>query len=148
MFEKKIVRSLLCLLIGLSFSATGVMGANILFIVNANQASYPNDVLIGDFLESLGHTVTYFDDTESEADTEIAAAAADLVWISESIGSSNVANEITEIEVPMVVGEPYCWDDMGMTRGGGSTSDVATTDITIVSPEHYLAAGLRPICQW
>jgi hypothetical protein len=31
---------------------------------------------------------------------------------------------------------------MGMTSAGGSTSDVATTDITIVSPGHFLAAGL------
>ncbi len=142
MLEKKFVRALLCLVVALSFSATGAMGDNILFIVNADRASYPNDALIGDFLESLGHTVTYFDDTEDEAATEAAAAAADLVWISESIGSSNVANEITEVEVPIVVGEPYCWDEMGMTSGGGSTSDVATTDITIVSPGHFLAAGL------
>jgi len=142
MLEKKFVKALLCLLVALSFSATGAMGDNILFIVNADQASYPNDALIGDFLESLGHTITYFDDTEDEAATEVAAAAADLVWISESVGSGNVANEITEIEIPMVVGEPYCWDEMGMTRAGGSTSDVATTDITIVSPGHFLAAGL------
>jgi len=142
MLEKKFVRALLCLVVALSFSATGAMGDNILFIVNADRASYSNDVLIGDFLESLGHTVTYFDDTEDEAATEVAAAAADLVWISESIGSSNVANEITEVEVPIVVGEPYCWDEMGMTSAGGSTSDVATTDITIVSPGHFLAAGL------
>jgi hypothetical protein len=142
MLEKKFVKVLLCLLVALSCSATGAMGDNILFIVNADQASYPNDALIGDFLESLGHTVTYFDDTEDEAATEAAAAVVDLVWISESVGSGNVANEITEIEVPIVVGEPYCWDEMGMTSGGGSTSDVATTDITIVSPGHFLAAGL------
>ncbi|MFB0554995.1 MAG: hypothetical protein ACETWQ_16940 [Phycisphaerae bacterium] len=142
MSEKKFVKALLCLVVALSFSATGALGDNILFIVNADRAGFSNDTLIGDFLESLGHTVTYFDDTEDEAATEAAAAAADLVWISESIGSSNVANEITEIEVPMVVGEPYCWDEMGMTRAGGSTSDVATTDITIVSPGHFLAAGL------
>ncbi|MFH1884710.1 MAG: hypothetical protein ABIL62_18585, partial [Planctomycetota bacterium] len=145
MLEKKFVfvRALLCLVVALSFSAAGAMGDNILFIVNdPTVASYPNDALIGDFLESLGHTVTYFDDDENEADTEAAAAAADLVWISESVGSGNINNEITEIETPMIVGEPYCWDEMGMTRGGGGTSDVATTDITIVSPGHFLAAGL------
>ncbi len=142
MLEKKFVRALLCFVVALSFSATGAMGDNILYIVNGDQAGFPNDALIGDFLESLGHTVTYFDASEDEAATETAAAAADLVWISESVGSGDVANEITEIEVPMVVGEPYCWDEMGMTRAGGSTSDVATTDITIVSPGHFLAAGL------
>ena len=142
MLEKKFVRALLCLVVALSFSATGALGDNILFIVNADRAGFANDALIGDFLESLGHTVTYFDASETEAAMEAAAAAADLVWISESVGSGDVANKITEIEVPMVVGEPYCWDEMGMTSAGGSTSDVATTDITIVSPGHFLAAGL------
>jgi len=142
MLEKKFVKAFLCLVVALSFSATGALGDNILFIVNADRAGFANDALIGDFLESLGHTVTYFDASEDEAAMEAAAAAADLVWISESVGSSDVANKITEIEVPIVVGEPYAWDEMGMTRAGGSTSDVATTDITIVSPGHFLAAGL------
>jgi len=143
MFEKKVVRAVLCLMVVVSISATKAMGENILFIVNADQASYPNDALIGDFLESLGHTVTYFGDTENEADTEAAAAAADLVWISESVGSSEVREEITEIETPIIVGEPYAWDEMGMTHGAGGTSAVATTDITIVSPGHPMAAGLK-----
>ncbi len=135
---------MLCLVVVLSLSATATMGANILFIVNdPTGVTFPNDALLSNFFEVLGHTVTYFDDQESEAAMEAAAAAADLVWISESVGSSNVANKITEIEVPMVVGEPYCWDEMGMTLNSPcETLDVATTDITIVSPVHYLAAGL------
>jgi hypothetical protein len=105
-------------------------------------AGYPNDALLGDFFEALGHTVTYFDDQETEAAMEAAAAAADLVWISESVGSGNVANKITEVEVPIVVGEPYCWDEMGLTLNSPcQTSDVATTDIEIVNPGHYLSAG-------
>ena len=143
MFEKKSGRSLLCLMVALSFLGTGAMGGDILYITaDITGTSFPNDALIKDFLESLGHTVRYFSDRESEARTEVAAAAADLVWISESVGSSHVRNEITEIATPMVVGEPYAWDEMGMTLGAGGTSDVATTDITIVTPEHDLAAGL------
>jgi WD40 repeat protein len=120
------------------------MGADILFIVNdPTGATYPNDALLKNFFEALGHTVTYFDDNENEAATEAAAAAADLVWISESVASGRIKNEITELEVPMIVGEPYCWDGMGMTLNSPCiTSDVATTDITIVNPGHYLAAGL------
>jgi hypothetical protein len=143
MLEKKLVKSLLCLAVVLGLSATATMGANILFIANdPTGVTFPNDALLSNFFEVLGHTVTYFDDNENEAATEAAAAAADLVWISESVGSGNVANEITEIEVPMVVGEPYTWDEMGMTLNSPCiTSDVATTDITIVNPVHYLAAG-------
>ncbi len=143
MSENRFARVLLCLLV-LGLSATGALGENILFIVNdPSLATYPNDALLGDFFKSLGHTVTYFDDNESEAAMEAAAAAADLVWISESVGSGNVANKITGIETPMVVGEPYAWDEMGMTLNSPCiTSDVATTDIEIISPSHFLAAGL------
>jgi hypothetical protein len=94
------------------------------------------------FMEGLGHTVTYFDDDESEADTEIAAAAADLVFISESVGSSGIREEITEVEVPMIVNEMWGWDEMGLTHGGGADEVVVTTNIEIVDPGHYLAAGL------
>ena len=143
MFEKQFVRALLCLMVVVGCSATIAMGDNILFIVNdPTEATFQNDGLIKDLLENLGHTVTYFDDDEDEAATEIAAAAADLVYISESVGSGGIREEITEIETPIIVGEPYAWDEMGMTRGGGGTSAVATTDITIVSPGHPMAAGL------
>jgi len=144
MRESKFLKSLLGLVVVLSLSATVTMGGNILFIVNdPTLATYPYDALIGDFLEGLGHTVTYFDDNESEADMEAAAAAADLVWISESVGSGNVNTKITEVEIPMIVGEPYAWDEMGMTLNSPCiTSDVATTDIEIINPSHFLAAGL------
>ncbi len=142
MLKKKFVGTLLCLVV-LSFSATGARGANILFIVNdPTVASYQNDALIKNFLEALGHTVTYFDDGESEAAMEAAAAAADLVYISESSGSGSIHSKINEIEVPMIAGEPWGWDEMGLTHGGGAGTEVTSTDITIVNPGHYLAAGL------
>ncbi|MHC4627448.1 MAG: hypothetical protein ACYTDV_10750, partial [Planctomycetota bacterium] len=84
----------------------------------------------------------YFDDNEDEAATEAAAAAADLVFISESVGSGNIREEITEVEVPMVVNEMWAWDEMGLTHGGGADEVVVTTNIEIVNPAHYLAAGL------
>ncbi|MHC4558944.1 MAG: LamG-like jellyroll fold domain-containing protein [Planctomycetota bacterium] len=143
MLKETIVRILLCLVVTLSLSATGAMGANILYITaDPTGATYPNDALIKTFLEGLGHTVTYFDDNEDEPAMETAAAAADLVYISESVSSSNVRDKITEIETPMIVGEPYAWDEMGLTSGGGGVSEVVSTNITIVNPGHFLAAGL------
>ncbi len=131
------------------FSGTGAMGANILFISSMNYTAPEGDDqnMAGDdalkaFMEGLGHTVTYLDDDESEADTEAAAAAADLVFISESVSSGGIREEITEIEVPMIVTEAWAWDEMGLTQGGGTGIDVATTEIEIVEPGHSLAAGL------
>jgi len=149
MLEKKSVTSLLFLAAVLWLSATAGMGADILFISSMNyDAGIGEDQsMVGDdalkaFLEGLGHTVTYLDDDEDEAATEAAAAAADAVFISETVSSSNVRDEITEVETLMVVAEPWAWDEMGLTEGGGSGTDVATTDIEIVAPGHFLAAGL------
>ncbi|MHC4539991.1 MAG: LamG domain-containing protein [Planctomycetota bacterium] len=139
MFEKKFLMSLFCLAVVLSFSATATRGANILFVSSMTVAE---DDALKAFMEGLGHTVTYIDDDEDEATTEAAAAAADLVFISESVGSGGIKNEITEIETPMIVGEPYAWDEMGLTEGGGGDDAAVTTDVEIVAPGHYLAAGL------
>ncbi len=141
MLEKKFVRFLVCLMVALSSSATATMGADILFLTSSDPTHMPGDDALKAFMESLGHTVTYFDDGEDEAATEAAAAAADLVFMSESVGSGNVNNEITEIEIPMVITESYAWDEMGLTHGGGQAQNVVTTDIEIIDPGHYLAAG-------
>ena len=142
MFEKKFAGILICLVLALSFSATAVRGADILFISAMDEATGPGDEALRLFIEGLGHTVTMFDDGESEADTEIAAAAADLVFISESVSSSQIRTEITEIETPMVITESWGWDEMGLITGGDEDApDVATTDIEIVEPGHPLAAG-------
>jgi hypothetical protein len=107
-----------------------------------NAEDMPGEDTIKAFLEALGHTVMYIDDNEDEATTETAALAADVVFISESVGSGNIKNEITEVAVPIIVGEPWAWDEMGMTEGGGGDDAAVTTDIEIVAPEHYMAAGL------
>ncbi|MCP4257656.1 MAG: hypothetical protein GY774_09050, partial [Planctomycetes bacterium] len=143
MLQKQFVRALLYLVVIVGYSATQAVADNILLIVNdPTEGSYQEDGAIKAFLEGLGHTVTYFDDDEDEAATEAAAAAADLVFISESVGSGGIREEITEIETPMIITECWAWDEMGLTKGGGAGQDVATTDIEIVNPGHSLAAGL------
>ncbi|UCD50137.1 MAG: hypothetical protein JSW27_21735, partial [Phycisphaerales bacterium] len=88
MFTKRAIRSLSLLVAILSLAAPGVRAAEILFVSAMDEATGPSDEPIRLFLESLGHNVTVFDDDESEADTEEAAAAADVVFISESVSSS------------------------------------------------------------
>jgi hypothetical protein len=142
MFGKNFVGIIICLSLALIFSAPAVRGADILFISAMDEATGPGDEALRLFIEGLGHTVTMFDDDENEADTEIAAAAADMVFISESVSSSRIREEITEIETPMVITESWGWDEMGLITGGGEDApDVATTNIEIVEPEHPLAAG-------
>jgi hypothetical protein len=142
MLKKKFVRSLLCLLLILSFSASGARAANILFISAIDETFQPSDDVIIAYLEGLGHTLTILDDDEDEPTTEAAAAEADVVFISESVSSGRIRLEITEIETPMVISEAWAYDEMGLTLGTGEGLEVATTDIEIVAPGHPLAAGL------
>ena len=142
MLTRRCVQFLFCLSLVLGFSATEAVGADILFISAMDGAEAGADDVLKAFMEGLGHTVTYFDDDEDEAATEVAAAAADLVYISESVGSSGIREEITEVEVPMIVTEMWAWDEMGLTHGGGADEVTVTTNIEIVNPDHYLAAGL------
>ncbi len=148
MLKQNFVRFLLCLLLVLSFSVSGARGANILFIARmdeTNELMQQGDDALKAYLESLGHTVTYFDDSENEADTEAAAEAADVVFISESVDSKAINNEITEIETPMVITECWAWYEMGLCTPTSGTDDsiaVATTDIEIIAPGHPLAGGL------
>ncbi len=142
MSDSKWVRALLFSMMVLSLSATAATGANILFISAMDPVMQPGDDALKAFLEGLGHTVTYLDDDVAEKETEEAAAAADLVYISESVGSAKIRLEITEIETPMVTTEAWAYDEMGLTIGTGEGLAVASTSIQIVLPGHPLAARL------
>jgi hypothetical protein len=141
MFDKEVAKILLVLVVTLGISA-GAMGANILFISAMDDTTKASDDALKTFLEGLGHTVTYLDDDTVEADMEEAAAAADVVFISESVSSGKVRTKITGVAVPMVITEAWAYDEMGLTLGTGEGLAVATPNIEIVAPQHQLATGL------
>ena len=130
-----------CLFFVVGFCAKTTLAADILYIENGDEFQL-KDQLIKDYMTDLGHTVIPLRADEDELLTEVAAEEADIVFISETVDSGQIKNEITEIDVPMIINEPWAWDEMGLDTGGGGGNDVATTDITIVSPGHPLAAGL------
>ena len=145
MSAKRVVMLSLCLVLVFGCYAKTTLAANILYIANLrDQGFVEKDKIIQDFMESLGHTLVLFDDQQSEADTEAAALMPDidLIYISETVGSGGIKNEITELDVPMIIGEGWAWDEMGLSAGSAGCIDVVNTNITIVNPEHRLAAGL------
>ena len=141
MLETKLVRYLVCLVVVLGFSATGARGGDILFVIDDLANIHGGDAVIKHFFEGLGHTVMYFDDDEDEITTESAAAAVDLVYISESVSSEKIKNEITEIETPIIVAEPYCFYEMGMSSVEAADQTLDSVSIRIIEPDHPLAAG-------
>jgi hypothetical protein len=142
MLETKLARGILWAVL-LSFTAIGVKGANILFVTDDPANPSEGDTAVKNFFEVLGHKVTYIDDDKDEAKTEAAAAAADLVYISESVSSEKINNEITEIRTPMIVAEPHCFDEMGMSGVESQNQSFDSSNVTIVKPDHPLAAGYR-----
>jgi hypothetical protein len=141
MLGKEVASILFVLVATLGLSA-GAIGANILFISAMDDTTKASDDALKTFLEGLGQTVTYLDDDTVEADMEKAAAAADVVFISESVSSGKVRTKITGVAVPMVITEAWAYDEMGLTLGTGEGLAVATPNIEIVAPQHQLAAGL------
>jgi hypothetical protein len=143
MLGKRSASTLVCLAAVLGFSTTVGFGANILFISAVDATMQPSDDALKAFLEGLGHTVTYLDDDTVQMDMQKAAAAADLVFISESVGSAKGQTKITAMEVPIVTCEAWAYDEMGLTAATtGEGAAVDSNDITIVKPDHPLAAGL------
>jgi hypothetical protein len=132
----------LCLVL-LGVWAVSAPAANICFISAMDTATQASDAAIKTFMESMGHTVTFCDDDADQATTRAAALASDMVFVSESVGSSKVGNEIDDIARPFVVTEMYVWDEMGLMAAAGASPTFENTNIQIVKPGHPLAAGLQ-----
>ncbi|MBN2000127.1 T9SS type A sorting domain-containing protein [candidate division KSB1 bacterium] len=99
------------------------------------------DVAVEERFGLLGFEVVSIIDTESSADW---ADGMNLVYVSSTVSSGNVTNIFKEVEVPVIMIEPYAQDDMGMTHDNDTTRffQAFQRDLVILQENHYLAAGL------
>ncbi|MCU0913095.1 MAG: hypothetical protein MUC88_00855 [Planctomycetes bacterium] len=134
--------SLRVLTLTLVLWTSGAQAADILFISSMDATHKAGDDALKAYMEKMGHTVTYMDDNTALATMQPAAATADVVFISESVGSGNVRDKITAVETPIVTTEAWAWDEMGLTSGAGAGQNAVTPNVDIVAPGHPLAAGL------
>lgn len=153
-------RSLLTVLFVVSWVLQG-HAADILFM--QSPANLDFDDLLGEYMESLGHDVTYFDTTGTIDEDQIdAALASDIVFIAESLGSTSthdgVDTFIKDVEVPQIWAEAYAWDEAALTgdiqfEDFGNTQranideepveefNEGQTEFFILDPSHPMAAG-------
>jgi hypothetical protein len=115
--------------------------SNILYLVG-NLTLVAGDAAVKTTLESMGHVVTTKLGTASvTAD----AATTNLVLISSSIASTDVAAKFKTVTQPVFVSENGIFDDMAMT-GTVSGTDFGTTltqtQIVIQVTGHQMSAGL------
>lgn len=116
-----------------------VFGVEILFITGTRF--YESDMAIQNNLESHG-SVTVIQDRDAQyAD----ALEKDLVVISESVYSRKVNTTFRNLPVPVIVSEPWLFNDMGMTDSGYSIDFGRArkqSSMIISDSTHDLTAGL------
>lgn len=93
-------------------------GAEILFMHEPVNLDF--DEPLAEFMESLGHSVTFFVTSGTVAEDQIEAAAdADIIYVAESLGSGSVHDGletfIKDVETPQIWAEAYAWDEAAMT---------------------------------
>ena len=101
-----------------------------------------SEVAVEQRLKELGMEVVMF--AQHEANDEV-AAGGDLLLISSTVGSPQlfgVLPGLASYEIPVISWEPALFDEMGFSAKGGWGIGAVEGKITIVDPEHQMAAGL------
>ena len=133
-------------------------GKKILLVVGNENGTSMRGEGIGDKylrarLEMQGYTVTIGGDNVPGPQLQMAAAEANLVIVSESVGSAMLQGKLKPVATPILNYEAFIQDEMGLTPPGppgdpGLPANFALgvkaneTRIDIVMPNHPLAAGL------
>ena len=110
-------------------------------MVGSPAALTPGDAAVRARLQAAGHTVVVADDNTVTVE---AAAATTFVMITSSVTDSVLKSRLSGLSTPIWVAKPYLFDNYGLA---GPTGEVdygsrATRTITVVAPDHPLAAGL------
>ncbi|MEL6890619.1 MAG: hypothetical protein AAFP84_03415, partial [Actinomycetota bacterium] len=93
-----------------------------------------------DRMTADGMTVTVADD---DTVTATDAAGADLVVVTSRVSPSKIGDEFADVDVPVLMSEPFLLDDMGMVPAGSTKGQVTgRRHLVVLDPAHDVAAGL------
>ncbi|MCB0837426.1 MAG: hypothetical protein KDD99_12230, partial [Bacteroidetes bacterium] len=133
-----------CLILLLSLGSYMIPDASaqdVLFISKYSQYDIEgSDKKIKERLESLGLTV-HLKGSSGNLPVTSDADEKDLVLVSATIYSGNVNHIFRDVTIPVMVLEPYIFDDMKMTGNVEDTDfgEKEDDDIDILAPNHYIA---------
>lgn len=114
---------------------------NVLFVVGDPGALTDGDFSVIERMEGQGFIVDVVDDDEVD---ESWADGMSFVYASSTTASGSIAGKFKEVEIPVIMIEPYALDDMGMTHDTDTTRSYQSfqRDMVILAEDHFLAAGL------
>ncbi|MFC1719315.1 hypothetical protein ACFL6S_37040 [Candidatus Poribacteria bacterium] len=108
-------------------------------VLVGSGAPDPKDALIIERLEKMGFTLDiHIDAGEHPVDLN----GVDLVFISESTTSGNIADAYANSSVPVVNCETWTYDDMGFAPNDAGFNDLAGDTLAIVKADHPITQGL------
>ncbi|MGI9203362.1 MAG: DNRLRE domain-containing protein, partial [Woeseiaceae bacterium] len=119
---------------------SGSINGNILLVVgnSASPSGMDSDRKL--VMESWGYAVTLIDDNESQVDLEIAAAANDVIYVSDSISDGDLGDKLTLTRLGIVSESGGKLDDFGFT--GNPMSTVSYDQYTATDGTHYITEPL------
>ena len=121
----------------LLFAVTSAIAAGEKLVLVGSGEPDPKDQLLVEHLENWGYVV---EPHEHLAKHPVNLDGVDLVFISESTQSGNIADAYEDSSVPVINAETWTYDDMGFAPDGTFNSD-AGDEITIVDSEHPITEG-------
>lgn len=118
-------------------------GTRLLFVTRAPEDSLSaGDKILLEFFKSLGLEVVIKDNRSEEFED---SETVDIIYVSESCDSKEVADTFYYAEVPLISAEHYIADDMSFCgyylHSDYGQTDPKYTQVSIVNKDHFLAAG-------
>ena len=114
-------------------------GGDILYVVGSPGNITAGDSAVHDRLVDGGNEITIVDDAAVQAED---AAGQALVIVSSSVSPSTLGSRLEGVATPVLVANPWSFDDFGMTNSGGSNyGSRSGSSVTIVDSSHPTAGG-------
>ncbi len=119
---------------------TSCSNKTILFVSQTNPAT-PEDQLIIDHLQTLGHTIEVIDQRNVQVSD---SNGKDLLLISSSVSARQLTSLFRDVNVPVMTWEVMLFGNMGFTEAGRRNYGYlnSQTDVNIVNSTHPIADNL------
>ena len=118
--------------------ANACVGKNLLLITRDSSYTFQEQQRVTQF-ESWGYTVTPLEDSQPQSAYDAALANADVVYVSEDVGSGSVSHKLRETTVGVVNEEAFLDTQFGFSS---SNSDEGNqTNLSIIDNTHFITAA-------
>lgn len=133
-------RLLTVLSISLALATAPASAANVLMVVDQTSGLTSEETARVTTLQGWGHTVAVIEDGDSQANYDVAVAAADVVYVPEEIKDSDLGFKVREAIIGVVWEEPGIDDQMGAASLGGEDNQYSAS-INITDNSHAITSS-------